>query len=100
MSETTPLNPGENIVISPEEYNRLLQASQGSQNTTCHINLNGKYRVVFEKAASANKVDGFKVEVNGDDADSTFKDAQKLYFNAMVEVEKNKPAIPVPPTKQ
>lgn len=32
-----------------------------------HITQNGKYRIVFEQAASTKGVLGFKVEANGDD---------------------------------
>lgn len=32
-----------------------------------HYQVNGKYRVVFEQAASTKGVLGFKVEVNSDD---------------------------------
>ena len=32
-----------------------------------HYQINGKYRIVFEQAASTKGVLGFKVEVNGDD---------------------------------
>ena len=93
------ISSGQEVRLTPEEYNHLLQGQEKS-NTQTNITLNGKYRVVFEKAASANKIDGFKVEANGDVLEEAFADAQKLYFNALVEVEKNKPVIPVPPTKQ
>ncbi len=56
-----------------------------------HITVNGKYRVVFEKAASANRIDGFKVEANGDDLQATQIDANRLYDDAMRKVEANKP---------
>ncbi len=59
------------------------------------IQINGKFRIVFEKAASANKIDGFKVEVNGDNLDQAKIDAEKLYEYALSQVEKNKP-VPTP----
>jgi hypothetical protein len=42
------------------------------------INLNGKYRVVFEQAASTKGVIGFKVEANGDDMDIVKAEATNL----------------------
>ncbi len=64
-----------------------------------HITVNGKYRVVFEKAASANKIDGFKVEANGDDIQQVMIDAHNLYDDAMRKVEANKPQAVVPEKK-
>ncbi len=64
-----------------------------------HYQINGKYRVVFEKAASANKVDGFKVEVNGDNLDSVKNEAAELYIWANNKVEMNKP-VQVPIIKE
>ena len=58
-----------------------------------HITENGKYRVVFEKAASANKIDGFKVEANGDDITNTFADAKTLYEVALKMVDDHKPIV-------
>ncbi len=60
-----------------------------------HIQVNGKYRVCFEKAASANKIDGFKVEANGDDLVTTQKEANTLYDDAIRKVEANKPVQPI-----
>lgn len=60
--------------------------------TVQHQTINGKYRVVFEKAASANKIDGFKIEVNSDSLFECTEHAKDLYQFALAEVEKNKPA--------
>ena len=37
-----------------------------AENITYHQTIDGKYRIVFEQAASTKGVTGFKVEVNGD----------------------------------
>lgn len=58
-----------------------------------HITVNGKYRVVFEKAASANKIDGFKIEANGDNIKDVMIEAQLLYADAIRTVEANKPIV-------
>ena len=44
--------------------------------------INGKYRIVIERAASTKGVDGFKVEANGDDMASLEADANRLYLTA------------------
>jgi ribosomal protein S3 len=41
-----------------------------------HQTINGKYRVVFEQAASTKGVIGFKVEANGDDLTSVQTEAE------------------------
>ncbi len=46
-----------------------------------HYQVNGKYRVVFERSA-VKGIDGFKVEANGDDYVQTMGDAQSLYSEA------------------
>ena len=46
-----------------------------------HYQINGKYRIVFERSA-VKGVDGFKVEANGDDYAQTMLDAQSLYTEA------------------
>ncbi len=64
------------------------------ENTTVtHITQNGRYRMVIERAASTKRVDGFKVEANGDTMQDVMNDAQQLYeaAEAMTFVEK---AIP------
>jgi hypothetical protein len=61
--------------------------------------VNQRYQIEFEKAASANKTDGFKVKANGDDIEQTIKEARKLYAEALAEVEKNKPVTPAPVVK-
>ena len=40
--------------------------------------MNGKYRVVFEQAASTKGIIGFKVEANDDDIERVRKDAHDL----------------------
>ncbi len=51
--------------------------------TITHISLNSKYKVVIERAASSTKqIDGFKVEVNGDDMLTVTNEATKLYKDA------------------
>ena len=47
-----------------------------------HYQVNGKYRVVFERSA-VKGIDGFKVEANGDDYPQTMNDAQSLYNEAV-----------------
>ncbi len=47
-----------------------------------HYQINGKYRIMFERAASTKGVDGFKVEANGDDIELVKIDAQILYQEA------------------
>ena len=49
-----------------------------------HYNVNQRYRVTVERAASSTKqIDGFKVEANGDDLDTTKFDAADLYDYAI-----------------
>lgn len=59
-----------------------------------NITLNSRYRVCFEQAASANKIDGFKIESNGDDLEVTISKATLLYLAAKDIVEANKPVQP------
>ncbi len=44
-----------------------------------HIQVNQRYRIVIERAASTKGVDGFKVEANGDDMTLVEADALILY---------------------
>jgi len=44
--------------------------------TVTHITQNGKYRIVFEQAASTKGVVGFKCEVNGDDLNGVQTEAE------------------------
>ena len=69
-------------------------------NQVIHQTINGKYRIVFEKAASANKIDGFKVEVNGDYLDDTKSEAFELYTWAINKVEMAKPIQSVVNSKE
>jgi len=46
-----------------------------------HYQVNGKYRVVFERSAVKDR-DGFKVEANDDDADNALEIATILYNQA------------------
>ncbi len=54
-----------------------------------------KYKVQFERAASVKGSDGFKVEANGDDLVTTQKEANTLYDDAIRKVEANKPVQPI-----
>ena len=47
--------------------------------TVTHISENSKYRLVIERAASTKGVDGFKVEINGDDFDQVQMQVEALY---------------------
>ena len=47
-----------------------------------HITLNGKYKMVIERAASTKGIDGFKVEANGDDLSNLEVDIRLLYGKA------------------
>ena len=50
--------------------------------TVTHIFVNQRYRLVIERAASTKGIDGFKIEVNGDDFDDTQNQLQALYSYA------------------
>ena len=50
--------------------------------TTIHQTINGKYRMVIERAPSTKGIDGFKVEVNSDDMYNLVKESQILYDKA------------------
>jgi hypothetical protein len=69
------------------------------ENTITQVNLNSKYRVKFEKAASANKIDGFVIESNDDNLETALRDARYLYTMATAEVELKKPVPPAPVIK-
>jgi len=45
--------------------------------------VNPKYRIIFEQAASTKGVIGFKVKVNGDDLDQVSQQAEALLEWAM-----------------
>jgi len=47
-----------------------------------HYQVNGKYRIVFERSA-VKGIDGFKVEANDDDLDQVELFAQALYHYAI-----------------
>jgi len=47
-----------------------------------HYQVNGKYRMVIEKAAGVKTGDGFKVEANGDDILAVETDVACLYDKA------------------
>ncbi len=53
------------------------------EETVLHQTINGKYRIVIERAASTKGVDGFKVEANGDDIEQVKKDVADLYDYAI-----------------
>lgn len=61
-----------------------------------HYQVNGKYKCQIERAA-VKGVDGFKVEVNGDDMESLKDEAQKLYDYAigLTHVDAKIGAVPV-----
>ena len=44
-----------------------------------HQTINGKYRIQFERVGSANKTDGVKVEINGDDLEEVETEARAAY---------------------
>lgn len=46
-----------------------------------HIQVNGKYRVCFERSG-VKGIDGFKVEANDDDIDIVLAKAEYLYIQA------------------
>lgn len=48
-----------------------------------HIQVNQRYRIVIERAASTKGVDGFKVEANGDDKVQVQMDAEFLMKQAI-----------------
>ncbi len=47
-----------------------------------HYQINGRYRIVIERAASTKGVDGFKVEANGDDIHTVTIDVELLFEQA------------------
>ena len=47
-----------------------------------HYQVNGKYRMVIEKAAGVKTGDGFKVEANGDDMSEVETNVAALYDRA------------------
>ncbi len=49
-----------------------------------HYQVNGKYRIVIERAASTKGTLGYKVEANGDDYDSVIGDIAILKLAAEV----------------
>ena len=52
------------------------------ENTTVtHIQQNGKYRMQIERSATKG-IDGFKVEVNGDDIATVRAEVEGLYTDA------------------
>jgi len=50
-----------------------------SQWVTYHQEINGKYRIKLERAASTKGVDGFVVEANGDTLEEVQGEAARLY---------------------
>lgn len=64
---------------------QILNYMEGIMEETKIYQVNGTYRIVFERAASANKTDGFKVEVNGDDPELTKQKASEIYRWADIE---------------
>ena len=94
------LNGGSNDSDMEEwrkEFNKW--KSEKNQHEVKHYQVNGTYRIVIEKAASANKIDGFKIEANGDNMADVMNDAQSLYEYALAKVEATKPIQPAAPVK-
>jgi hypothetical protein len=56
-----------------------------------HIQVNGKYRVKFLRAAGVKTGDGFEVEANGDGLVDCMKDAQTLYADAISSTAQTRP---------
>ena len=52
-----------------------------------------KYSVRYERAASAGKIDGFKVEAQGDNLEEVDTEAQLQYLRSIEVVQANYPAI-------
>ncbi len=61
--------------------------------TINHYQVNGKYRVYIERAASTKGVLGYKVEANGDDILGVIRDIKEL--KQQVETMTPMPVIPV-----
>ena len=59
-----------------------------------HIQVNQRYRMVIERAASTKGVDGFKIEANGDDLATVEADANLLYVKAKIMTATNDTNIP------
>ena len=59
-----------------------------------HIQVNQRYRMVIERAASTKGVDGFKIEANGDDLATVEADANLLYEKAKIITATNNTYIP------
>ena len=53
-----------------------------SDSTVTHQTINGRYRIILERAASTKGVDGFKVEVNSDSITVAQEEIQILYDTA------------------
>lgn len=49
-----------------------------------HYQVNGRYRMVIERAASTKGTDGFKVEANADTLAEVEADIDRLYNSAKV----------------
>ena len=68
-----------NLLRENEALKLLGEIVKAQINTVTHITQNSKYRLVIERAASTKGVDGFKVEVNGDDFDDAQNQIKALY---------------------
>jgi len=49
-----------------------------------HRTINGKYRIVIERAASTKGIDGFKVEANSDDMGYVLAEVEQLYYKVQM----------------
>lgn len=58
-----------------------------------HYQINGKYKIQFERVGSANRTDGFKCEVNSDSDTEAIGKALELYQWGIKQVEANKPQV-------
>jgi hypothetical protein len=58
-----------------------------------HITVNGKYRIVLERAASTKGVIGYKIEANGDAYSDVLADIYRIQES--VEIHNPAPAIEV-----
>ena len=53
------------------------------EQTTKIYQVNGRFKVVFERAASTKGIDGFKVEANADTLEEVTREAECLYAAAI-----------------
>jgi hypothetical protein len=61
---------------------RVLEDERMEETKVVHLNLEQRYRVCFEQAASTKGVIGWKIEANGDGAEDTMAKAIQLMQQA------------------